>query len=82
MPIRFKIIIFLLSLVIAAGVVFGGCVPFVLAAGSSVYPEHEPYGTGVGAMPGRVVWFHDRDSVDWDGSGYWWNTANDIVNIG
>lgn len=76
MPIRFKIIIFLLSLVIAAGVVFGGDVPFVLAAGSSVYPEHEPYGTGVGAMPGRVVWFHDRDSVDWDGSGYWWNTAN------
>lgn len=38
-----------------------------------VYPEHEPYGTGVGAMPGRVVWAHDPDSVEWDGSGYWWN---------
>lgn len=38
-----------------------------------VYPEHEPYGNGVGAMPGRVVWAHDPDSVVWDGSGYWWN---------
>ncbi|MCI8388623.1 MAG: DUF362 domain-containing protein [Clostridiales bacterium] len=37
-----------------------------------IYPEHELYGTGVGAMPGRVVWVHDPDSVDWDGSGYWW----------
>lgn len=37
-----------------------------------IYPEHEPYGKGVGAMPGRVVWAHDPDSVDWDGSGYWW----------
>ena len=24
----------------------------------NVYPQHEPYGTGVGAMPGRVVWSH------------------------
>ena len=37
-----------------------------------VYPQHEPYGTGIGAMPGRVVWAYDPDSVDWDGSGYWW----------
>lgn len=37
-----------------------------------VYPRHEPYGKGVGAMPGRVVWAHDPDSVEWDGSGYWW----------
>lgn len=42
----------------------------------NVYPEHEPYGTGVGAMPGRVVWAHNPDSVEWDGSGYWWNTDN------
>ena len=37
-----------------------------------VYPQHEPYGAGIGAMPGRVVWTHDPDSVDWDGEGYWW----------
>ena len=48
----------------------------VLAEVGSVYPEHEPYGTGVGAKPGRVVWFHDKDSVEWDGNGYWWETGN------
>ena len=37
-----------------------------------IYPQHEPYGTGIGAMPGRVVWAYDLDSVDWDGNGYWW----------
>ncbi len=41
-----------------------------------VYPRHEPYGTGIGAMPGRVVWVHDPDSVDWDGEGYWWQSDN------
>lgn len=39
-----------------------------------ILPEHEPYGTSVGAMPGRVVWAHDPDSVFWDGSGHWWET--------
>lgn len=38
------------------------------------YPQHEAYGTGIGAMPGRVVWSHNSDSVEWDGSGYWWET--------
>ena len=37
-----------------------------------IYPQHEPYGTGIGAMPGRVVWAYGPDSVDWDGNGYWW----------
>lgn len=37
-----------------------------------VFPQHEPYGIGVGAMPGRVVWTHDPGSVEWDGQGYWW----------
>lgn len=41
-----------------------------------VYPPHKPYGTGIGAMPGRVVWVHDPDCVDWDGSGYWWQPRN------
>lgn len=51
--------------------IFAGC-GTVLAEDGGVYPEHEPYGTGIGAQPGRVVWFHDKDSVDWDGIGYWW----------
>lgn len=41
-----------------------------------VFPEHEPYGTGVGAMPGRVVWVYDPSSVSWNGSGYWWETEH------
>ncbi len=41
-----------------------------------LFPQHEPYGKGVGAMPGRVVWAYDPDCVDWDGNGYWWNTDN------
>lgn len=41
-----------------------------------VYPQHEPYGTGIGAMPGRVVWAHDPASVHWDGSGYWWELSH------
>lgn len=40
------------------------------------YPYHEPYGTGIGAMPGRVIWSYNPDSVDWDGSGYWWETGH------
>lgn len=42
----------------------------------NIFPQHEPYGTGVGAMPGRVVWAHDPDSVEWDGNGYWWETEH------
>ena len=41
-----------------------------------VYPQHEPYGTGVGAMPGRVVWAHDPDCVEWDGQGWWWELSH------
>lgn len=40
------------------------------------YPQHEAYGTGIGAMPGRVVWTHDPASVEWDGNGYWWETEH------
>ena len=64
------------SLVMAVGIIFEGGVFFVLAAAGSVYPEHEAYGVGIGVMSGQVVWFYDKDSVNWDGSGYWWNTAN------
>lgn len=40
------------------------------------YPQHEAYGTGIGAMPGRVVWTHDPASVEWDGNGYWWEIGH------
>lgn len=40
------------------------------------FPQHTPYGNGVGIYPGRVVWAHDAASVKWDGQGYWWQTNN------
>ncbi|MCM1270733.1 MAG: DUF362 domain-containing protein [Ruminococcus flavefaciens] len=40
------------------------------------YPQHETYGVGIGAMPGRVVWEYAPDSAEWDGSGYWWETEH------
>ena len=46
-----------------------------------VFPEHEPYGTGIGAMPGRVVWSYDPDSVSWDGDGSWWETDHFNENV-
>lgn len=39
----------------------------------NLYPQHQPYGEGIGVKPGRVVWAHNPDSVEWDGNGYWWN---------
>ena len=27
-------------------------------------------------MPGRVVWAHNPDSVEWNGNGYWWNPVH------
>lgn len=41
-----------------------------------VYPKHRPYGKGIGAKPGRVVWSHNPGSVKWDGKGYWWKTEH------
>lgn len=42
----------------------------------SVFPWHEPYGSGIGAKPGRVVWSYNPQSVDWDGEGYWWEVSH------
>ena len=56
---------------VSSAVSTGGASPY-----DGIFPEHEPYGTGIGAMPGRVVWSHRPDSVDWDGSGYWWETEH------
>ncbi len=58
------------------------CVSVLIAAiqinafAADGFPAHEPYGEGVGAMPGRVVWSYEPDSVDWDGNGYWWEPDN------
>lgn len=41
-----------------------------------VYPKHKPYGKGIGAKPGRVVWSHNPKSVSWNGKGYWWKTEH------
>ena len=46
-----------------------------------VFPQHEPYGRGIGAMPGRVVWAYDPASVEWDGNGYWWKPDNFDENV-
>jgi len=43
---------------------------------SEVFSKHEPYGRGIGAMPGRVVWSHNPDSVEWNGEEYWWKPEN------
>ncbi len=43
---------------------------------NGTFPQHEPMGAGIGAMPGRVVWAHDPDSVSWDGGGYWWELSH------
>ncbi len=53
-----------------------------LAGYDGIYPAHKPYGAGIGAMPGRVVWAHDPSAAAWDGSGYWWRPGNfDEVRI-
>lgn len=43
-----------------------------IEAADSVFPRHEPYGTGIGVYPGRVAWVYNPQSVDWDGEGYCW----------
>ena len=48
---------------------------------NAVFPYHEPYGEGVGVMPGRVVWAHNVNSVTWDGNGYWWETSHFDENV-
>ena len=41
-----------------------------------VFPKHKPYGKGIGAKPGRVVWSYNSKSVKWNGKGYWWKTEH------
>jgi hypothetical protein len=40
-------------------------------------PANSPIGTARGIYPGRVVWVHDANATNWDGTtGNWWDDAN------
>ena len=82
-----KLLSFTLSIILAVVSTVGMCCcsaavserageTTAMTKADNVFPYHEPYGKGIGAMPGRVVWSHEPDSVDWDGSGYWWQPKN------
>ncbi len=47
-------------------------------------PPNAPVGVGKGIHPGRVVWVHDPESANWDGTtGSWWeeqNTSQAVVD--
>ena len=43
---------------------------------TSVFPQHEPMGKGVGVCPGRVTWTWNRNAVNWDGTGPWYRLEN------
>lgn len=45
-------------------------------AAGSIFPRHEPLGTGQGIHPGRVVWMHEPGAVDWSGMDFWWKPEN------
>ena len=52
-----------------------------LAATSTLRPSLfdtplSPLGVPRGIRPGRVTWAHDPAAVTWDGTGSWWNDAN------
>ncbi len=40
-------------------------------------PPNSPIGIGKGIHPGRVVWVHEPNATNWDGtSNYWWSDQN------
>src|ERR1700722_11471308 len=39
-------------------------------------PALSPLGVPRGIVPGRVTWAHDPAAVTWDGTGSWWQDAN------
>jgi uncharacterized protein (DUF362 family) len=40
-------------------------------------PPNQPIGVGKGIHPGRVVWVHEPDATNWDGTkGDWWDDTN------
>jgi gluconolactonase len=42
------------------------------------HSANEPIGVAKGIYPGRVVWAHDPDATDWEGSGngHWWQAQH------
>jgi len=50
-------------------------------AENTVFPNHAPIGEARGVMPGRVTWTWNRKSVNWDGSGYWWELNHFDENV-
>ena len=47
---------------------------------ADTHPVNDPIGVARGIHPGRVVWVHDPNATDWEGSGmrdgYWWQSNN------
>ncbi len=67
---------------VSAGLLALVHVPESRAPGAPWTPNEEvlsPIGAARGIHPGRVVWVHDPDSTDWDGSNYWWQYADQQV---
>ena len=40
-----------------------------------------PLGVPRGIVPGRVTWVHDPKAVSWDGTGSWWQDANNDQSV-
>ena len=40
-----------------------------------------PLGVPRGIVPGRVTWAHDPAAVTWDGTGSWWQDANNNQSV-
>jgi hypothetical protein len=44
-------------------------------------PPRSPLGVPRGIVPGRVTWAHDPAAVSWDGTGSWWQDANNNQSV-
>lgn len=53
----------------------GAMVSYESSDDDSFFPRHEPMGTGIGAMPGRVAWVYEPNCVNWT-EGLWWEFDN------
>lgn len=69
---------FLKNGIIAAGILSTGEIILgeAEAAGKTIFPRHDPLGVGQGIYPGRVVWMHDPEAVNWTGMDFWWKPEN------
>ncbi len=56
--------------------------PWAKAEYIPVDPPNSPMGTGKGIFPSRVVWVHDANATDWDGSAeYYWDDEHTDANV-